>query len=52
MHDNNWREVRFDLYCPFCKYTDLPPHHDPCNECLVAGMNEETDRPVLWEEKE
>ncbi len=49
---NETKEVRFDIYCKTCKYAKLPEYYDPCNECLESGMNEETEKPVYWEEKE
>lgn len=51
MNINNMREVKFAKYCPLCKHWKSDEFKDPCNECLESGMNEETDRPVCWEEK-
>ncbi len=51
MEYDSLREVRFDNYCKTCKHEKLDEHKDPCNECLESGMNDGTDKPVLWEEK-
>lgn len=52
MNDNDLKEVLFDIYCKTCKHEKLDGWKDPCNECLESGMNEGTDKPVCWEEKE
>ncbi len=52
MADNNYKEVDFEKYCKICKHEKLDEYKDPCNECLESGMNEGTEKPVLWEEKE
>lgn len=52
MNDGNYKEVNFEKYCKTCEYAKLCAYADPCNECLESGMNEGTERPVLWEEKE
>ena len=51
MNDSDLKEVRFDIYCKTCEHEKLDGFKEPCNECLEFGMNEGTDRPVLWEEK-
>ena len=52
MVDNDFKEVRFDLYCETCKHKDKPEHYDPCNECLENGMNHGSEKPTCYEEKE
>lgn len=52
MNSDNLREVHFEKYCKTCKYSDLEEIFEPCTICLESGMNESTDQPVLWEEKE
>mgnify|MGYP006872972300 CR=1 FL=1 len=46
-----YKEVHFDIYCKKCKYNNLEEKFDPCNDCLAAGMNEETEVPLYFEEK-
>ena len=44
-------EVDFEAYCKTCKHSGKPEKEDPCNECLDQCWNEETRKPVYWEEK-
>lgn len=44
------REVRFDIYCPKCKYKKTPEVMDPCNECLDYPMNINTEKPIHYQE--
>lgn len=48
--EEDYREVRFDLYCEACKYKDKAEEEDPCVECLEEPLNQYTDKPVKWEE--
>ncbi len=50
--ENKTKEVRFDLYCKTCKYHDLDESKDPCNDCLNEPSNENSHKPVFWEEKD
>ena len=45
------REVRFDIWCPKCKNKDTKEEDDPCRECLTYPMNQQSEKPVKWEEK-
>lgn len=49
---DEYKEVRFDLYCETCKHKDLKETLDPCNECLEEGMNLESVKPIKWESQE
>lgn len=42
--------VEFDKYCDRCKYKDNPAVEDPCNECLDNPVNEDSYKPVKFEE--
>lgn len=44
--------VEFDIYCVKCKYKTVPQHEDPCNTCLANPVNEDSHKPVLYEETE
>ena len=44
--------VRFDEWCPKCKYQHLDDKYDPCNKCLDEPVNTNSKQPVLYEEKE
>lgn len=45
------KEVVFHQYCPTCKYYALSGTEEPCNECLSNPINEDSHKPVKWEEK-
>ena len=44
--------VDFDNYCLYCKHKDLKEWKDPWNLCLASTMNEESRKPVYFEEGE
>lgn len=46
-----YKIVKYDVYCPKCKYEKLDERLDPCNECLDYGAREGTDIPMKFEEK-
>ena len=47
---NEYDEVRFSEYCIVCKYKDLNPTDEPCNECLSNPINLHSRKPVNFEE--
>lgn len=49
---DNERIVSFDLYCHKCKYADYHEEEEPCCDCLDVPINDETDRPLYYKEKE
>lgn len=49
--DNEYLEVNFNGYCPFCKHEDLSENWHLCSECLENSVNLNSRRPVKWEEK-
>lgn len=52
MSDATDREVRYDIYCPLCKYEKLDGNSEPCDECLEQFTNVDSDRPTRFEPKE
>ena len=48
---DNYKQVRFDIYCKKCIYKDLEEYKDPCNECLMYGARIGTEKPMCWKEK-
>ena len=48
--ENTLKEVRFDIWCQKCKNYKTPETDDPCNECLDYPANENSHRPLLFEE--
>lgn len=50
--DDNMKLVRFDEYCPTCKYEKTEPTDDPCDECLGCPARQYSHKPTNWEAKE
>lgn len=46
------KEVRYDEWCPKCKYEETSEAESPCNECLGRGYNEYSHKPTQYKEKE
>lgn len=46
------REVRFDIWCSTCKNEKAPEDEDPCYECLNYPVNQYSEKPIKWEEKD
>ena len=44
-------EVRFDIWCEQCKYSDRDEIKDPCNDCLATPANTDSEKPLYFEEK-
>lgn len=51
MDTRNLKEVLFNAYCTTCKYKDTDETEDPCNECLTNPANENSHKPVNYEEE-
>lgn len=47
---NGEKEVRFDIYCEKCKYKDKAENEDPCWDCLVETVNQNSHKPVYFKE--
>ena len=43
--------VEFEMYCKSCKHEKKSEEEFPCFECLGISVNEDSRRPVYWEEK-
>lgn len=43
--------VAFEKYCKTCKYKDVKEVKDPCNECLDNPVNDDSHKPVCYEEE-
>lgn len=43
--------VRFDEWCKTCKYFKEDESTDICNECLNEPFNEDSKKPVNWQEQ-
>lgn len=46
------KEVRFDIYCQKCKHFDKAETEDPCWDCMNQEWNEDSQRPIYYDEKE
>ena len=44
--------VRYDFWCHYCKYKDTDDTEDPCNECMNYPVNEDSTKPICYQEKE
>lgn len=46
----NEHEVRFDIYCKKCKYFPMAEEDDPCVDCLLETVNQDSKKPVYFKE--
>lgn len=46
------KEVYFEIYCHKCKYWEKKENEDPCWDCLENAWNEDSHKPVKFEEAE
>lgn len=46
------KEVRFDMYCKECKHYNKSEAEDPCFDCLDQGWNEDSHKPIMFEEQD
>ena len=42
--------VNFDNFCKLCKYKDTDENKPPCESCLSEPVNQNTHKPVKYEE--
>ena len=52
MQCNDYKEVRYDIYCPKCEHEKTPENEEPCYECLEESVNLHSHKPINWEEKD
>ena len=52
MAEYRTKEVDFHKYCPTCKHYNKEESEDPCWDCLDQGWNEDSHKPIKWEEKD
>lgn len=48
---DNLKEIRFDIYCKKCKYFERAEKDDPCVDCLLETVNQNSKKPVYFKEK-
>lgn len=49
--DSKDKEVRFDIYCRYCKFCWSDGIHDPCDECLGEPSNKDTHTPAYFQKE-
>lgn len=49
---DSFKEVKFDEYCPTCKFETTDEKDAPCNVCLEVPYRDGTQKPECWKEKE
>lgn len=47
----NYKEVRYDIYCPKCVHEKKKESEDPCDECLEHGCGVDSKRPIHFKKK-
>ena len=52
MNEIQDKEVLFYNYCSHCKHKDVKETYEPCNECLTHPVNENSHKPVMFQEEE
>ena len=45
------KEVRFDIYCSYCKHASRAAAEDPCNSCLGNPSNEGSHKPQFFDKE-
>lgn len=45
------KEVWYDEYCKNCVHWQLTEAEEPCDECLNEPVNEDSHKPLYFEEK-
>ena len=50
--ENKTKIVDFHKYCKKCKHRDKHESEDPCWDCLDQPVNEDSHKPIYFEEKE
>lgn len=52
MNSEGQKFVNYRLYCPKCKSYSVPQDEEPCNECLTYPVNDNSEKPINYKEKE
>jgi hypothetical protein len=47
----DYKEVYFEDYCPKCKYKNNIESCDECDECLDNCVNQDSHKPIRFEEE-
>lgn len=47
MSENEYKLVRFDLWCPTCLYSDVDDTagKEPCNSCMAVSARKDSTKP-------
>lgn len=49
--ENDYKIVKFDLYCKTCKHLPKKESEEPCAECLETPAQLDSRQPINWEAK-
>lgn len=49
--ESHMHEVDYFTYCSTCKHILESMTEDPCDECLTVSINEDSKKPINWEER-
>lgn len=49
---NDTKIVRFNLWCPSCKFFEKNGDEEPCAGCLDFSVNIDSTKPVCYKKKE
>ena len=52
MNSEGMKIVNFRLYCPKCEHYAVKQEDEPCNSCLEESVNQYSEKPVNYKEKE
>lgn len=50
--ETGWKIIKYDEWCPKCKYQKTAAYEEHCNECLTACARYQNSRPLNFKEKE
>lgn len=52
MNESSDKIVSFYYWCPKCVHRNKTGDEEPCSECLYFPVNQDSRKPVKFEEKE
>lgn len=50
MSEKNYKEVQYSKYCWICKHKNVNENEEPCETCLTEFVNENSKKPLYFEE--
>ena len=49
---NNEKMIFFEKWCTRCKHEAVNENEEPCESCISSPVNENSRKPIKFEEKE